>query len=70
MARDPVKVPGRMSPDARRAQLLGVALDLFAERGYHATSITHIIEKASVARGTFQHGLLLVRLVDHLGVAR
>jgi AcrR family transcriptional regulator len=42
-----------MSPDARRAQLLAVALDLFAERGYHATSITHIIEKASVARGTF-----------------
>lgn len=52
MARDP-KVPQRMSPDARRAQLLAVALDLFAERGYHATSITHIIEKASVARGTF-----------------
>jgi AcrR family transcriptional regulator len=43
----------RMSPDARRAQLLGVALDLFAARGYHATSISHIIEKASVARGTF-----------------
>lgn len=42
-----------MSPDARRAQLLAVALDLFAARGYHATSISHIIEKASVARGTF-----------------
>jgi AcrR family transcriptional regulator len=42
-----------MSPDARRAQLLGVALDLFAERGYHATSISHIIDKADVARGTF-----------------
>jgi len=42
-----------MSPDARRAQLLSVALDLFAARGYHATSISHIIEKASVARGTF-----------------
>ena len=45
--------PRRMSPDARRAQLLTVALDLFAARGYHATSISHIIEKASVARGTF-----------------
>ena len=43
----------RMSPDARRAQLLAVATDLFAARGYHATSISHIIEKASVARGTF-----------------
>ena len=42
-----------MSPDARRAQLLSVALDLFAERGYHATSISHIIDKADVARGTF-----------------
>ena len=42
-----------MSPDARRAQLLAVALDLFAARGYHATSISHIIEQASVARGTF-----------------
>jgi AcrR family transcriptional regulator len=53
LAPAPAKVPGRMTPDARRAQLLAVALDLFAARGYHATSITHIIEKASVARGTF-----------------
>jgi len=42
-----------MSPDARRAQLLKVALGEFAARGYHATSINHIIEKADVARGTF-----------------
>lgn len=39
--------------DARRAQLLDVALTLFAERGYHATSIADIIERAGVARGTF-----------------
>ena len=45
--------PRRMSADARRAQLLEVALELFGARGYHATSINHIIEKASVARGTF-----------------
>jgi AcrR family transcriptional regulator len=43
----------RLAPDVRRAQLLKVALELFAERGYHATSISHIIESASVARGTF-----------------
>jgi AcrR family transcriptional regulator len=43
----------RMSRDERRAQLLAVALELFAARGYHATSIDHIIQKASVARGTF-----------------
>lgn len=45
--------PRRMSPDARRAQFLNVALELFAARGYHATSISHIIDKADVARGTF-----------------
>ena len=49
----PAAAPRRMSPDARRAQLLDVALELFGARGYHATSINHIIEKASVARGTF-----------------
>jgi AcrR family transcriptional regulator len=43
----------RKSPEARRAQLLDVALDLFAVHGYHATSISHIIKKADVARGTF-----------------
>ena len=43
----------RMPRDERRAQFLHVALDLFAARGYHATSIAHIIEKAGVARGTF-----------------
>lgn len=39
--------------DARRAQLLDVALVLFGERGFHATSIADIIERAGVARGTF-----------------
>ena len=43
----------RLPRDARRAQLLDVALEQFAERGYHDTSISHIIESASVARGTF-----------------
>jgi AcrR family transcriptional regulator len=43
----------RMPRDERRAQFLRVALDLFAARGYHATSISHIIGKAGVARGTF-----------------
>lgn len=49
----PPMASARMSPDARRAQFLDVALQLFALRGYHATSINHIIEKAEVARGTF-----------------
>jgi len=42
-----------MSREDRKKQLLAVALDLFAANGYHATSIDQIIQKASVARGTF-----------------
>jgi AcrR family transcriptional regulator len=52
-SRIPAPTPRRMSSDARRRQLLEVALELFAERGYHATSISHMIERADVARGTF-----------------
>jgi len=39
--------------EARRAQLLDVALTLFGERGYHDVSIANIIGRAGVARGTF-----------------
>src|SRR4029453_16987218 len=61
----------RMSPEARRSQLLSVALDLFAARGYHATSISHIIDRASVARGTFYQYFrskkqIFDQLLDHL----
>jgi AcrR family transcriptional regulator len=60
-----------MSRDDRRDQLLGAALELFAARGYHATSIDHIIQKASVARGTFYLHFrskkeIFDRLLDHL----
>lgn len=37
----------------RRRELLDVALSVFAQRGYHQTRISDIIEAASVARGTF-----------------
>jgi len=37
----------------RRRHLLDCALDVFAEKGYHAASISHIIKQAGVARGTF-----------------
>jgi AcrR family transcriptional regulator len=37
----------------RRAHLLECALQIFAEKGYHSASITEIITKAGVARGTF-----------------
>lgn len=38
---------------SRRAQLLRCAKAIFAEQGYHATSIADIIAAAAVARGTF-----------------
>jgi len=37
----------------RRAHLLRCALEVFAEKGYHAASISDIITRAKVARGTF-----------------
>ena len=37
----------------RRAQVLDAARRLFAERGYHATSVNDIIVAADIARGTF-----------------
>ena len=37
----------------RRRQILGCARRLFAERGYHLTSVEDIIGRARVARGTF-----------------
>jgi len=59
------------APLDRRSQLLGVALTLFAEKGYHATSIADIIESASVARGTFYNYFknkrqIFGQLLDHL----
>ena len=37
----------------RRAQILDVARQLFARRGYHATSIQDLLDGADIARGTF-----------------
>jgi len=53
-----VEVDGRTrraqeAREVRRAHILQVALHVFAERGYHATTITDLVEAAGVARGTF-----------------
>jgi AcrR family transcriptional regulator len=40
----------RMTGAERREQLLGVARELFAERGYEATSIEEIAERAGVSK--------------------
>lgn len=42
-----------MDPSARREQILEHAATLFGQKGYHATSISDIIQSAGIARGTF-----------------
>ena len=42
-----------MDREERREQILSHAVRLFAERGYHLTQISDIIEAAGIARGTF-----------------
>lgn len=42
-----------MKREERRAQVLRVAAQVFAERGYHQTTISDIIARAGIARGTF-----------------
>ena len=42
-----------MKAEQRRAQVLAVARDVFAEKGYHAAKIDDIVARARVARGTF-----------------
>ena len=42
-----------MDPDARRAQILAAARDVFARKGYYRTNVSDIIEAVGVARGTF-----------------
>ena len=44
---------GQRLRSERRAQVQKVARGLFAERGYHDTSIQDILEGAAIARGTF-----------------
>jgi AcrR family transcriptional regulator len=46
----------RLPADQRRQQLLDVARDVFAERGYHATSMDEIAEAAGVTKPVlYQH---------------
>src|SRR5271154_149480 len=42
-----------MGKPERRQQILNVARDVFAKRGYHAAKIDDIVAAAGVARGTF-----------------
>jgi AcrR family transcriptional regulator len=42
-----------MGKPERRQQILSVARDVFARRGYHAAKIDDIVAAAGIARGTF-----------------
>lgn len=42
-----------MRAEQRREQVLACAAALFAEQGYHQTTVEHIVTRASIARGTF-----------------
>ena len=61
--------------DDTRSSLITAALRLFGERGYHATSLQHIIQAAGCSKGAFYHyfdskeALLLLlhdTFIDHL----
>src|SRR5215213_8113977 len=46
----------RLSATARREQLLGVALEVFAHTGYHDTSMNDVAEAAGVTKPVlYQH---------------
>jgi AcrR family transcriptional regulator len=45
----------RLEPDARRQQILSVAVRLFGERGYADVSTTDVARSAGVARGLINH---------------
>ena len=62
----------RLPADQRRQQLLDVACDVFAERGFHATSMDDIAEAAGVTKPVlYQHfpskRALYVELLDDTG---
>ncbi len=42
-----------MGPEDRRDQILKHAKAIFAKKGFHEASVTHIIDRAKIARGTF-----------------
>src|SRR5689334_16128351 len=71
MAVDPaVRTPRTARREETRRQLLDAAGRLFAERGYHATSVPDIVRAAGVGHGTFyeyfgsRHEILLA-LTEH-----
>ncbi len=50
------RTPARLSAVERRSQLLATALEVFAERGFHATSMNEVADAAGVTKPVlYQH---------------
>jgi AcrR family transcriptional regulator len=49
----PIATHSRTAPQSRREQLVDAAVWAFARKGYRAASVSDIIARAGVARGTF-----------------
>jgi AcrR family transcriptional regulator len=45
--------PSAARPDARRQRLLAAALDLFAEKGFHETSVDDVVAVARTSKSAF-----------------
>ena len=41
--------------DERRVRFIETAMKLFAEKGYHATSIQDLVEAWGISKGAFYH---------------
>ncbi|MEZ5310073.1 MAG: helix-turn-helix domain-containing protein [Microthrixaceae bacterium] len=62
----------RLQAEERRKQLLAVAVDVFAEKGFHAASMNDVAEAAGVTKPVlYQHFTskrdLFVELLDEIG---
>lgn len=71
MSKAPVRPALRERYDRRQQEVIDVAARVFAERGYHATSIEDLIEATGLTRGGLYHYIeskveLLFRVVAEL----
>ncbi len=53
--RKPAEQPRKLTPrgQERRLQIMATAAELFAERGYHPTSVADVVDRLGVGKGVF-----------------
>jgi AcrR family transcriptional regulator len=71
MPSPPTRPALRARYEARRAEVVAAAARLFAERGYHGTSIEDLLEATGLTRGGLYHYMdgkqdLLIAILDEL----